>query len=277
MNAAAAAFTALVLVVLALRYASQTPPAMSETVFGIMGAMPQEIAKLKAHVAEQEEVKVNDFVTVTRGKIGTTQVVFTAANVGMVFASSIATVLVERFHITHLVFCGVAGGLEADVAIGDIVVAADVVNYDMNVKAFKLPWDPEYAHKRGELPFVNLHAFAGDETLIQLAMAAPTGDGVTRHRGRIATGSEFLTAERKVELKPLWDEIGAPLAVEMECAAVAQVAHIYKVPFVALRAISDTITGDATADFNAFCEQAADNLWPITEHIGLNFASQGAQ
>ena len=42
-----------------------------------------------------------------------------------------------------------------------------------------------------------------------------------------------------------------------------QVCRAYNVPYVSLRALSDLITGDANADFNAFCETAADNLFPM--------------
>ena len=84
------------------------------------------------------------------------------------------------------------------------------------------------------------------------------------------TGSEFVTVERKVALRPVWASVGDPDAVEMECAAVAQVCKMYSLPFLGLRALSDTLEGDANADFNAFCQEAADNLYPVVSHVVAN-------
>ena len=100
--------------------------------------------------------------------------------------------------------------------------------------------------------------------------------GGRHHAGRIVSGSEFVTTERKAALAPVWEELSGeaggtpPLAVEMECAAVAQVCLQFGKPFLGLRAISDTTTGDANEDFGAFCQEAADRLWPVVEHVAKN-------
>ena len=78
-----------------------------------------------------------------------------------------------------------------------------------------------------------------------------------------ACGRKDLTAERI-------RSPGTPDAVEMECAAVAQVCKMYSLPFLGLRALSDTLEGDANADFNAFCQEAADNLYPVVSHVVAN-------
>eukprot|EP00622_Pseudochattonella_farcimen_P004269 FR739627.1.p1 GENE.FR739627.1~~FR739627.1.p1 ORF type:complete len:212 (+),score=33.41 FR739627.1:55-636(+) len=189
----------------------------------------------------------------------------------MVAASCVTTALINLFKVEALVFTGVAGGLTEALKVGDIVVASHAINYDMDVTAFTLPWQPDYKHQRGELPFTNWRDYEADPHLLTLATnsttAAAGASDMTVKVGRIATGSEFVTVPRKIELKATWDLVGNPDAVEMECAGVAQVCKMYQVPFLGLRAISDTITGDANADFGAFCQEAADNLWPIVESI----------
>ena len=65
----------------------------------------------------------------------------------------------------------------------------------------------------------------------------------------------------------MWEELGDPDAVEMECAGIAQVCKCYDVPFLGLRALSDNLEGDANKDFNAFTKEAADNLWYIVDHV----------
>ncbi len=234
---------------------------------GIIGALPEEIAKLKAHVQNQVATKHGNFCEVTRGVLHGKDVVFASAGVGMVFASITATIMVETYKVRAVIFTGVAGALSPALNIGDIVVGADVVNYDMDVTAFKLPWDASYVHKRGEVPFVNLLEYPGDSELVELAMNAPVKEGLRRVTGRIATGSEFLTSDRKKELSPVWKAVGDPIAVEMECAGVAQVCRSFGKPFLGLRAISDAVEGDANNDFNAFVQVAADNLWSIVDHV----------
>ena len=112
--------------------------------------------------------------------------------------------------------------------------------------------------------------------MMSLALAAPRESSVRIVAGRLATGSEFVTVSRKAAMAPVWAEVAdpatglPPLAVEMECAAVAQVCLMFEVRFLGLRAISDTVSGDASQDFNDFCEAAADNLWPIVHHVAMH-------
>jgi len=241
-------------------------------IIGIMGAMPPEIAMLKKHVENVKEVKINDTLVVFTGTFAGKQVVFASAGVGSVFAATTATTMIVKFKCAAVVFTGVAGGLKEGQKVGDIVLGADVVNYDMDVTKF-VPF-PGCTFKLGQLPFINWLEYPSDPKLLALAREAslPTTfsqkGGVVRE-GRIVTGSVFVDVPGKKELvKKLKDAgIGEPEAVEMECAAVAQVCRAFGVPFLGLRALSDTMKGDANADFNAFTNEAADNLWPIVSQI----------
>ena len=53
----------------------------------------------------------------------------------------------------------------------------------------------------------------------------------------------------------VWHEIGYPDCVEMENAGVAQICRAFGVRYLSLRALSDLSTGDASSDFNQFCQQ----------------------
>lgn len=194
--------------------------------------------------------------------------VFAAAGVGMVSASSVTTTFIQVFKAEIVLFMGVAGGLKDELKIGDLVVATDVINYDMDVTNFFMPWNPEYQHKRGELPFVGLREFPSDPRLVELASGCAC-DGVDVHCGRIVSGSEFVVTSRKTELQPLWEALGNPWAVEMECAAVAQVCFVHQVPFLGIRSISDTTNGDANVEFGdaVFCQSAADNTFGLVQAV----------
>ena len=154
-------------------------------------------------------------------------------------------------------------------------MALDCVNYEFDCRAFIAPFAPDHRHARGELPFTGgIRSFPSDPRLVALACKASISE-TPLVRGRLLSGSEFMTTARKAEMGPVWKElddpaVGPPLAVDMECAGVAQICLQYKLPFLGLRAVSDTTEGDANADFNEFCQNAADRLWPIVEFVALN-------
>jgi len=237
---------------------------------GIIGALPQEVAEIESKMESFEERKHGLFTFII-GKFGGKDIVLARSGVGVVYAGSVATIMVETYAATSIIFTGVAGGIKEGGKIGDIIVAKDLINYEMNCKNFILAWNPDYRHKLGEFPFMNgLRELTCDPTLVKLAMEAPLGESKLNPRrviGRVVTGSEFVTNTRKKELASLWKELGDPDAVEMEGAAVSQVAHSYKIPFLILRSLSDTLEGDANEDFNAFATQVAELLIPIVEYV----------
>ena len=93
--------------------------------------------------------QVNETLTVYKGTFGGKTVVFASAGVGTVFAATTATVLVAKFGCEAVVFTGVAGGLLEGQHVGDIVLATDCVNYDMDVTAF-VPF-PGCKFERGQV------------------------------------------------------------------------------------------------------------------------------
>lgn len=229
--------------------------------------MPQEIAKLKEHVLDQEDHARGVF-TFTTGTLAGRAVVFAAANVGLVFASSCCTTMINDFKVSAIVFTGVAGGLKDDQKVGDLIVGSDVVNYEMDARKFTAPWEPDYKYQLGEIPIIKWRFYEADADMIEAAMATKLADGVVLRKGRIASGSIFVdTAAKKAMTETVWAELGHPDACEMENAAVAQICKAYAVPYLSLRALSDVTTGDANADFGEFCQQAADNVFPIVLHL----------
>ena len=235
---------------------------------GILAAMPQEIAKLKETVQGQADFQKGSVFTFTTGTLEGKPVVFAAANIGTVFAGSAATTMINEFGATKIVFTGVAGGLLEGQKIGDIVVGSRVVNYEMDARSFTAPWEPDYKYSLGEIPIMKWRYYDADPAMLAIATAAPVAEGVTVATGLIASGSVFITSEAKQAMRAtVWEPLGMPAACEMENAGVAQICRAYDVPYVSLRALSDLITGDANADFGAFCDQAANNVYPIVAHL----------
>jgi adenosylhomocysteine nucleosidase len=75
------------------------------------------------------------------------------------------------------------------------------------------------------------------------------------HQGLIVSGDRFVS--QTLESQALQSDLPDALAVEMECAAMAQVCHDYGVPLAAVRTISDRADDAAHVDFPRFIQRIA--------------------
>ena len=185
-------------------------------------------------------------------------VVLGLSKIGKVAAATTTAALIERFGVGRIVFTGVAGGLGAGVNVGDVVVATDFVQHDMDAS-------PLFA--RYEVPLYGQSRFVSDVALSALlfqaagrALASAVGmPGARVHQGLIASGDRFVSgADESVALRAALAHAGHEvLAVEMEGAAVAQVCHDYGIAFAAVRTISDRADDSAHVDFPSFVDQVA--------------------
>ena len=192
-------------------------------------------------------------------------VVAVLSRIGKVAAATTATTLIERFGVTRLVFTGVAGGLAPHVQVGDVVVAREFIQHDMDAS----PLFP-----RHQVPLTGMTRFPADAALSDaLAAAAPLAlqDMLASlpqadllnldlakaqiHQGLIASGDRFVS--QTLESQALQRDLPDALAVEMECAAMAQVCHDYGVPLAAVRTISDRADDAAHVDFPRFIQTIA--------------------
>ncbi len=232
---------------------------------GLISALHQEQAGLIDEMQDASTIRrgMRDYVT---GKLGNMDCICVLSRIGKVAAAATAATLIERFNVTHIVFTGVAGTADHNVAVGDIVVADTLVQYDMDAT----PLFPRF-----EIPLTGLSHFPSDvaltDQLRDAAQAFVSVDFQTAvaakeralfqlntprvHRGLIASGDEFIDSrQRLAELKKA---MPALLAVEMEGAAVAQVCFEFGIPFTVIRTISDGANEDSPMDFMRFIDQVA--------------------
>ncbi|WP_354444958.1 5'-methylthioadenosine/adenosylhomocysteine nucleosidase [Ottowia thiooxydans] len=194
------------------------------------------------------------------------ELVVVLSGIGKVAAATTATALIERFGVDRIIFTGAAGGLADGVRVGDVVVAHELLQHDMDAS----PLFPRY-----EVPLTGLSRFPTDAALARelidaarKALADPAGELLDEnaalefslqtplvHEGLIVSGDRFVST--RVESAALCRALPDALAVEMEGAAVAQVCHDYGVPFAALRTISDRADDAAHVDFTRFIEKVA--------------------
>lgn len=188
-------------------------------------------------------------------------VVLALSRIGKVSAATTSAALIERFSVQRIVFTGVAGGLGEGVRVGDVVVATDFVQHDLDAS-------PLFA--RYEVPLYGRTRFDGDAALsallfdaarsaLESAGGATAYPDATAHQGLIASGDRFVSgAHESSALRAALAAAGHEvLAVEMEGAAVAQVCHDYGIPFAAVRTISDRADDNAHVDFPLFVDQVA--------------------
>jgi adenosylhomocysteine nucleosidase len=227
---------------------------MSETGImrvGILAAMPEERVYFGDHL------KVEDSVTAAglRFDLGTLDgrpVALVESGIGKVNAALAATLLCEKFGCGALLFSGVAGGLDPALGVGDLVIATSVVQHDYG----SLRGERIEAYRPGALPTMPATEppeLDADPQLIEQARAALAGLEPTWF-GRILTGDAYLAcAATRDRLRAM---LGG-LAIDMESAAVAQIAAAYGARWLIVRALSDLAGEDSHLDFHEFIDRAA--------------------
>jgi adenosylhomocysteine nucleosidase len=202
------------------------------------------------------------------GKLHGRPVVLALSGIGKVAAATTVAVLVSEFAPAALLFTGVAGGLAPGVRVGDVVLARELLQHDMDAS----PLFPRY-----EVPMTGRARFPTDAALsdhlaeasLQCLSDAPRVLGAAHlaefdigeprlHQGLVLSGDRFVATA--VESAALRLALPDALAVEMEGAAVAQVCADFGLPFAVLRVISDRADDAAHVDFLRFTREVASVL-----------------
>lgn len=216
---------------------------------GIIGAMEEEVAQLKEHM-QVEEIFTKASMDFYRGTLNGKDVVVVRSGIGKVNAGICTQILADVFQVDAIINTGIAGSLQAEINIGDLVISSDALQHDMDAR--------EFGYARGQIPRMDTLSFPADEKLIKAAEAScrKVNPEISTFVGRVVTGDQFIASRAvKDEIKS-WSE---GLCTEMEGAAIAQVAYLNEIPFVILRAISDKADDSATMDYPTFERQAIAN------------------
>ena len=216
---------------------------------GIIGAMEEEVSLLKASatITKTTEIAGMEFC---EGTIDGKAVIIVQCGMGKVNAGICANTLINDFGCTKIINTGVAGSLDNQIDIGDIVVSVDAVQHDFTVEAI--------GFEKGEIPYTGRYAFPADETMRQAAVESvkEAVPGVHVFEGRICSGDQFIS-EREQKDKIISDFGG--VCCEMEGAAVAQACYLNDTPYVIIRAISDKMDGSHSVEYETFKVSAAEN------------------
>ena len=228
---------------------------------GIIGAMTVEVALLKENM-ENMAVSTHAGMEFCEGKLNGLDTVVVQCGVGKVNAAMCAQILCSVFGVTHLVNTGIAGSLDAQLDICDLVVSQDAMYHDFDCVHF--------GYEMGKVPGMDVVAFPADEKMMALAMKAAEAVNPGHVKvGRVASGDLFV-AEKAAK-----DAIIAKtqaICTEMEGAAIAHAAYRNGVPFVILRAISDKADGSAEMDYPTFEALAAQRCAAVAMNLTKELA-----
>ena len=222
---------------------------------GIIGAMEVEVARLKADMEIKREVKkarMNFCEGILNGK----EVVVVRSGIGKVNAAVCTQILADEFGVDGVINTGIAGSLNAEINIGDIVVSTDVVHHDMDAVNF--------GYEPGQIPQMDVFSFEADKAMADLAeeVCEKVNPEIKVFRGRIVSGDQFV-ADKAVKNRITEQFHG--FCTEMEGAAIAQAAYLNAIPFVILRAISDKADDSASEDYPSFEKKAAEHCVRLVE------------
>lgn len=214
---------------------------------GIIGAMSVEIEGIQARI-ENPEMRVIGGNTFVSGKLCGRDVVAAKCGIGKVNAALCTQTMILTYQPELIVNSGVGGSLVKDLTFGDIAIAKDLVQHDVDTSPLG---DPV-----GLVSTINKIYFECDEKAVRLIHEIVGGmDCVSGKIGTIASGDQFIaSSERKNWITSQFNAI----ACEMEGGAIAQVCAVAGVKCAVIRAISDNADDESHMDYGQFVKMAAD-------------------
>ena len=226
-------------------------------IIGIIGAMEEEVSILKESMEIEETVNYASMVF-CKGKLCGKDVVIVRSGIGKVNAGICAQILVDKFNVGMLINTGIAGSLDAQIDIGDMVISTDCVEHDMDASIFG---DPV-----GQVPRMDTFSFPADPVLVGKALAAneEANPDIKTFAGRIVSGDQFVSSS---EVKDRLVNLFQAKCTEMEGAAIAHAAYLNKVSCVIIRAISDKADNSATMDYPTFEKKAIEHSVRLMQNL----------
>ncbi len=252
---------------------------MSTTHIALLSAMREEIGNTLNHLVDITSKEFGDLIIYTgkwdnkNNNFDTLIVSVAWSGWGKVSAARAVTRLISNSSKEHpidcIIFTGVAGAVDSSLKQWDVVVADQVVQYDMDARPL---------FKRFYIPALNLDRISSPEewkqniysTIFNAKNNGLLGEFGCITKGLIGTGDRFIS-DRNI-LVELSKNLYGLKAVEMEGAAVAQVASQERIPWVIIRVISDDANSDAAQNFSEFLEQYKNNSWHLLNTIFLGIS-----
>jgi len=213
-----------------------------KTIF-IIGAMPSELADIRATLGEAEIKKVSGFDFYINQYHDKT-IINACCGIAKVNAAVCVQVAIDNFKPDYIINTGIAGGMNAAVKVCDIVISTEVLPHDLDLHFLN-----DYP------PYCGI--FKADKQLIEIAEDICAEQSVKSFRGRIVSGESFISSN---EIKESIQKAFSPYAVDMESSAIGHCCFLNNTPFVSVRCISDNADDEGEMSFDEFEKIAAKRV-----------------
>ena len=192
---------------------------------GLLCAMKSEFDQLTPYLHITKETEIAR-TTVLEGDIDGLAVVIAATGICKVNAAITAQLLIDKFDVTHILMVGVAGGMDPRLGVHALAFSERLAQHDVNWQWLRHRPAPAEGY------------FPGDPMLLGVCKKlAEEGKFLyPAFFGTMVSGEQFIAEEGRQEIIDAWH----PLCVDMESAAAAHACMANDIPFLAIRAISDT-------------------------------------
>src|SRR5699024_4986052 len=211
---------------------------------GIIAAMEEEIRVLKQSIEEVNETEIAGSVFYA-GVYQNRELVLVQSGIGKVNAAVAAVLLIQHFHCDAVINTGSGGGVGKGLHVGDVVLSTTLSYFDADSRVF--------GYQMGQIPQMPA-AYEASVKLIKMVEKAAETANLTVKKGEILTGDSFVSGGEIIESVKRY--FPAAQIVEMEGAAVAQTCWKFGVPFLIVRAVSDTADSEAAVSFDEFIIEA---------------------
>lgn len=216
---------------------------------GIICAGDEELEPFLSHI-EETTIREKAMLKFYEGKINNVPIVALYSGVCKVNAAIAAQILIDTYDIHSIINAGTAGGMDEGMELFNTIISTEIAYHDVDddILTEFHPW----------MPSIYFHA---DETLLAIAKTLVNENKI--HFGRMVTGEKFI----EDNIRDSINEKYQPLSVDMETASIAHVCYVNKVPFIAIRTITDTATHAGIENFEKNCKEAS----VIAKEVTLSF------
>ena len=218
---------------------------MTHMRIAIIVAMDKEFIRIKELLEQVEETAIGGR-SYTSGRLGNNELVLHQCGIGKVNAAIGVTELIRLFNPDLVVSTGCAGGASDMLEVTDVVVSSQLAYHDVYC-----------GYALGETVYGQVQGMPARYTTPREIVEKALACGERIHEGLIVTGDWFVDDQEKMRsIIRLFPEA---MAVDMESAAIAQTCHVFGIPFVSFRVISDIPLKDTKASqYHDFWAHVAD-------------------
>ena len=223
---------------------------------GIIIAMDKEFRRI-SELLDGLDVELDGGRKFVTGTLGENELVLHQCGIGKVNAAIGASEMIRRYNPDLLVSTGCAGGGRTDMEVMDIVASTELAYHD--VYCGEAMGKTVYGQVQG-MPA----RYSSPSDLVEKAKSVSP----RVHAGLIVTGDWFVDSKEK--MREIVSHFPEAAAVDMESAAIAQTCHIYGIPFISFRVISDIPLEDTNAAmYHDFWNTVADHSFETTKEFLL--------